>query len=232
MNTKRTHRWALAAVVSAALVPATPATGQGGGAPAPGPGSGAEAVDPGFTLSSRRGVFVGKALRVRGAAAEAAGRPVRIDRLDPSGLWLPVSSAQAGPDGSFEAVIEPDVPGRYLLRAVLGGDASSAQTGAARSSVPRSVTVYRAATASWYGPGFYGRRTACGLRLGRGTLGVAHRRLPCGTRVALHHRGRSIVVRVIDRGPFVRGVQWDLTGATARRLGVTATSRIGAAPLR
>jgi rare lipoprotein A len=93
------------------------------------------------------------------------------------------------------------------------------------------VTVYRAVTTTWYGPGFYGNRTACGQRLTTSTLGVAHRTLPCGTRVALRVNGRSLVVPVIDRGPYARDVTYDLTSATAEQLGVKYTARIGAAVL-
>jgi rare lipoprotein A len=84
--------------------------------------------------------------------------------------------------------------------------------------------------ATWYGPGFYGRRTACGLRLGRTTPGVAHRRLPCGTSVTLYYRGRFATVPVIDRGPHVPGVTWDLTAATARNLGFRRTGKIRSLP--
>src|SRR5206468_12183409 len=48
---------------------------------------------------------------------------------------------------------------------------------------PVLLRLMRVRTATWYGPGLYGRRTACGERLGPGTLGVAHRSLPCGTPV-------------------------------------------------
>ena len=82
--------------------------------------------------------------------------------------------------------------------------------------------------ATWYGPGLYGNRTACGAKLRRSTLGVAHRSLPCGTPVTFYHRGRFVTVTVIDRGPFRRGVQWDLTAATARALGMASTSRLRA----
>jgi rare lipoprotein A (peptidoglycan hydrolase) len=90
---------------------------------------------------------------------------------------------------------------------------------------------YSAVMATWYGPGLYGNRMACGGRLTHRTLGVAHRRLPCGTRVALRYRGHIIVVPVVDRGPYSRGVDYDLTAATARKLGMTQTSRLAAAPL-
>jgi len=88
------------------------------------------------------------------------------------------------------------------------------------------------AVATWYGPGFFGKRTACGKRLRRSTIGVAHRRLRCGTKVTLKYRGRYVRAKVIDRGPYTRGVRWDLTRATARRLHLTTTSRIRAAPIK
>jgi rare lipoprotein A (peptidoglycan hydrolase) len=77
---------------------------------------------------------------------------------------------------------------------------------------------YRRAYASWYGPGLYGNHLACGGRLSPGTLGVAHKSLPCGTKLTLRHRGRSVGVRVIDRGPYVAGREFDLTERTAQRL--------------
>jgi rare lipoprotein A len=91
-----------------------------------------------------------------------------------------------------------------------------------------AISVHRAATATWYGPGFYGRRTACGQRMSRTLVGVAHRRLPCGTQVAVLYRGRTLTVPVVDRGPFRPGVRWDLTAATAQALGFELTDRVGA----
>lgn len=97
---------------------------------------------------------------------------------------------------------------------------------------PRASTAdYKRVKATWYGPGLYGNRLACGGRLRHTTLGVAHRNLPCGTKVALRYRGRTIVVPVIDRGPYSRGVSYDLTQATAQQLGMTQTSRLRAAAL-
>jgi rare lipoprotein A len=78
---------------------------------------------------------------------------------------------------------------------------------------------YRAAYASWYGPGLYGNSLSCGGRLSPGTLGVAHKRLPCGTKVTFRYRGRSVRVPVVDRGPYVGGREYDLTSATKQRLG-------------
>jgi rare lipoprotein A (peptidoglycan hydrolase) len=55
---------------------------------------------------------------------------------------------------------------------------------------------------------------------------VAHKRLPCGTPVTFYHRGRFVTVSVIDRGPFRRGVAWDLTAAAAKRLGLGHSSTL------
>jgi rare lipoprotein A len=81
------------------------------------------------------------------------------------------------------------------------------------------LNVFRVANASWYGPGLYGNRTGCGGTLQSGQLGVAHKSLPCGTMVTFKHRRRSVRVPVIDRGPYVGGREYDLTAATAARLG-------------
>ena len=81
--------------------------------------------------------------------------------------------------------------------------------------------------ATWYGAGFYGNTTACGQELTKDLLGVAHKSLPCGTPVELSFNGRRIVVPVVDRGPYAKGM-WDLTSAAAAQLGFTQTERIGA----
>jgi rare lipoprotein A (peptidoglycan hydrolase) len=161
--------------------------------------------------------------------SDGAGHQVRLEARDSGGAWYHVASVAAGRDGSFAARWRPRTAGRFALRAVVA-DASSASAGGAdtRTSAIRPLTVYRLAAATWYGPGFYGNRTACGVRLTRETLGVAHRRLPCGTQVELAYRSRTVTVPVIDRGPYARGIDWDLTSATARRLGFTTTSRVGA----
>ncbi|CAN5249972.1 hypothetical protein BH18CHL2_BH18CHL2_04050 [soil metagenome] len=73
--------------------------------------------------------------------------------------------------------------------------------------------------ASWYGPGFYGNRTACGQVYSPAILGVAHRTLPCGTVVQLQYGGVTVTVPVIDRGPFIAGRTLDLSSATRAALG-------------
>ncbi len=81
------------------------------------------------------------------------------------------------------------------------------------------MNVFRKAYASWYGPGLYGNTLGCGGRLSPGTIGVAHKSLPCGTPLTVRHNGRSVRVRVIDRGPYVGNREYDLTSATRSRIG-------------
>jgi rare lipoprotein A len=118
--------------------------------------------------------------------------------------------------------------GRYVLRARVRR-AMSAAVRVRVAGVGRRIgrlNVYRPALASWYGPGLYGNPLGCGGTLWAGRLGVAHKTLPCGSRVTIRHRGRTVRVRVIDRGPYVGAREYDLTEATARRLGFTGHGTI------
>ena len=72
----------------------------------------------------------------------------------------------------------------------------------------------------------YGLGLACGGVLGRDQLGVAHKTAPCGTLITFTYAGRSLTVPVIDRGPYVAGREWDLTGATAAALGFPGLGQI------
>ena len=133
--------------------------------------------------------------------------------------WAKVAKAKVRRDGSFAVRWMPRHIGQFELRTVLGHSASTALT----------VTVYRPSLATWYGPGFWGNETACGVALTPDLQGVAHRTLPCGTQVAITYAGRTLVVPVVDRGPYgIAGADWDLTQATAFALGMTETSTVGA----
>jgi rare lipoprotein A len=77
--------------------------------------------------------------------------------------------------------------------------------------------------ASWFGPGFYGHKTACGQTMTPVIVGVANRTLPCGTLVKFSYEGHQLTVPVLDRGPYAKGVNWDLTAAAAQALGVQET---------
>ena len=118
-------------------------------------------------------------------------------------VGVPAAGAQTGGSG---------VPG--------GTTPTTTTEPTAQPSSSPSWTVFKAAT--WYGPGFWGKSTACGTVLTPTTIGVAHKRLPCGTLVTFSYAGRSVTATVIDRGPFHKGYAWDLTKKTAKRVGFLA----------
>jgi rare lipoprotein A len=161
-----------------------------------------------------RHVATGRALRVRGRLRPGLrGRVIRLQLRTRRG-WPTVRRVRTGGRGRFRLSWRPHAPGGYRLRVRFGGDRRASAAG---RRLGRAF-VYRAGQASWYGPGLYGNHTACGGTLTPSRLGVAHRWLPCGTRVRFRHRGRSVTVPVIDRGPFAGAREWDLTAATKSRL--------------
>lgn len=90
--------------------------------------------------------------------------------------------------------------------------------------VPEVVKVITG-EASWYGPGFYGNLTANGEVYKRGTMTAAHRTLPFGTKVRVTNlwNGRTAVIRINDRGPFIDHRVIDLGHGAASDLGLTAS---------
>jgi rare lipoprotein A (peptidoglycan hydrolase) len=117
-----------------------------------------------------------------------------------------------------------------------GGAASpsAARSGATSTTTPL-VKIHKSAIATWFGPGFYGQQTACGQTLTPATVGVANRKLPCGTLVKVTYHGKPLTVPVVDRGPYANGADWDLTAAAAQALGIeetvhVATVVVGAVP--
>lgn len=183
----------------------------------------------GFTLSARISVLLHHELRFFGQGpSSSAGKTIVIQRLDPQAGWVDATRALAAGDGSFSALWRSNLAGRFQIRLAIAPTRSSSAHAA--SDLPTlQVTVYRPAIATIFGEGFFGQQTACGKTLRRQTLGVANRTLPCGTKVAIYYRAHTIVVPVIDRGPYANGADWDLTEATANALGMRETDTIGAA---
>jgi hypothetical protein len=219
----------LVGAVLALFAPAALAgDGPTGGAEVPDapPATRTVSADGPVALRARAGTMLRRVARFRGTVPPVeAGAAVTIERLDAAaGAWSAIATTTAATDGTFLARWRTDRAGLHRVRAVVRR--SGAAT-AASASGEVAITVHRAALATWYGPGLYGSRTACGQRLTRTLVGVAHRRLPCGTRVALLYRGRTMVVPVVDRGPFRRKVRWDLTSATAGALGFEGSGRLG-----
>ena len=104
------------------------------------------------------------------------------------------------------------------------GGAAAPAGGSAASTAPK---VAPSAIATWFGPGFYGQKTACGQTLTPHVVGVANRTLPCGTLIKVRYKTQVIVLPVLDRGPYSSiGADWDLTAGAAHALGITETVRI------
>ncbi|GEM85812.1 septal ring lytic transglycosylase RlpA family protein [Meiothermus granaticius] len=84
---------------------------------------------------------------------------------------------------------------------------------------PKAV-FFQQGTATWYGGRFHGRRTASGEAFNAHTLTAAHRTLPFGTRVRVTNlkNGRSVIVRINDRGPYTKGHILDMSQAAARQI--------------
>jgi len=74
--------------------------------------------------------------------------------------------------------------------------------------------------ASWYGPGFHGKKTASGEIFNQNAMTAAHKTLPFGTRVKVSLGKRSVTVKINDRGPYVGGRKLDLSKAAAKKLGL------------
>ena len=157
-----------------------------------------------------------------------------------SATLLPVDAADfldqglADPIDPIDLVAPPVViPSAPVKATLIPSDVNEAQdTAPAMTVVPPpkiktvpSVVRIITGEASWYGPGFFGNRTANGEVYQRGTMTAAHRTLPFGTRVRVTNlwNGRSEVIRINDRGPFVHHRVIDLGHGAASSLGLTAS---------
>jgi rare lipoprotein A (peptidoglycan hydrolase) len=186
----------------------------------------------GITLVSHASTMLRKQLSFTGdAGSNHAGETVELQRLGHQTDWQWANTAHAtvASDGSFSATWPTNHIGRFSIRALPVGQSTGAYASSAMPSV--TITVYRQSIATIYGPGFYGSRTACGQTLRPSTIGVANRTLRCGTNVAIYWHGRTMIVPVIDRGPYANHADWDLTNATAKAMGMDGTETIGAVSL-
>ena len=171
------------------------------------------AIDGADRVSARapRHAVVGAVVAVRGKLASRLTAKRVVVQVATRGGWRTVARARTGSGGRFEARWRVSEPGSFRLR-IRPIDRR------ATGSLRRTLNVYRSGTASWYGPGLYGNRTACGYTLSPRLRGVAHKTLPCGTAVTFRYGTRTVTARVVDRGPF-SSREWDLTASTKRALG-------------
>jgi hypothetical protein len=162
--------------------------------------------------SVKRMAKVGDRVVINGVSRPAGKRRIKVIVRGASRAIL---RTRTRAHGGFKVSFVPGSSGRHRIR-VFG-----AANGAAGADASRRIRVIglRPTPASYYGPGLYGNGMACGGTLYPWTRGVAHKTLPCGTKVTLRYEGRTVTVPVVDRGPYVAGREFDLTEATRNDLG-------------
>jgi rare lipoprotein A (peptidoglycan hydrolase) len=154
--------------------------------------------------SHRRSVSGRPKLTITAARRRRGGRVAGI-AATMALLTFGAGSAFAQNGGGFTAPTDPSAP---------------APTTTPAPSAGNSWTATQKAT--WYGPGLWGRSTACGQVLTPMVIGVANKNLPCGTNVTFTYGTKTVTATVIDRGPYRKGYAWDLTKKAAKRLGFLA----------
>jgi rare lipoprotein A len=165
-------------------------------------------------------VLAGRAATVRGKLLPAvAGRKVRLEGRSGGGPWHLLATDRTGSRGGFGLRYRGSDPSATKLRVHFAGDRQNSGS-AARAG---ALTLFEPALASWYYDGT--GATACGFQA---RYGVAHRTLPCGTKVRLRNGGRQVTAVVDDRGPFVAGRTWDLGINTKNALGFVGVGSIWA----
>ncbi|MEB3331494.1 MAG: septal ring lytic transglycosylase RlpA family protein [Synechococcaceae cyanobacterium] len=162
-----------------------------------------------------------------GGSIGAAQAAAPLASLSPTSI-VPATLAirESGGSSSFEERLQREMPPVPIAQAQIAAAVlpPALLTPAAATPQPRVVRVING-QASWYGPGFFGNRTASGEVFRPGTYTAAHRTLTFGTRVRVHNlsNGRSVVVRINDRGPFHGSRVIDVAHGAARDLGLTAS---------
>lgn len=169
--------------------------------------------------AARRNVNVGRSVVVRGTLRPSLARKTVRLQVRRHGRWVTTDRARTRRGGAFTLKDRATRIGSYRMRVLFTGDKTAR---AARRPIG-TVNVYRKVFVSWYSVG--GGQVACPGASGRAKFGVAHKTLPCGTMVTLRYRGRAVRAKVIDRGPYVGGREYDLTAETknALRTGDLAT---------
>ena len=120
-----------------------------------------------------------------------------------------------------------------LASLFIAGSALFSASVAQAEPAKTSSKVVQSGPASWYGPGFHGRKTASGETFNTNAMTAAHRTLPFGTKVKVVNKktGKSVVVRINDRGPYAHGRVIDLSKASAQALGISGVGSVTLAQL-
>ena len=181
----------------------------------------------GITVAGRFGlrranlaVNRGQRASVSGTLTPAiAGRSVVLEKGDGKS-WKQIGTTKTDGKGRFTVGAKVGSTGSAPVRVRFAGDRRN--NGAQRTA--GRLAVLRPALASRYD--LYGGPLACGGSLGYNAMVVAHKSLPCGTKVTIRYRGRTADAVVRDRGPYVGGREFDLAGAVARKLGFNGVGTI------
>jgi len=153
-------------------------------------------------------------LALAGCATRAPAPPTAVDNPAPRPSIVAMPAPDAVP------VLEPIRQG--------GPNKPYAVLGETYTPLPAEAALRETGLASWYGRQFHGRRTASGERYDMHAMTAAHRTLPLPSfaRVSNPANGRSVIVRVNDRGPFIKNRVIDLSHAAAQRLGVSGLAMV------
>lgn len=116
--------------------------------------------------------------------------------------------------------------GGMLALGIADRMADSGQSRNLPEAVPPPGGGWYEALAGRESPRFYGRPTSCGHIVERSTMGFAHPVLPCGAKIYLGHGGKEVLTQVVARGATPRGVQFGLTDALAKELGIARRATI------
>jgi rare lipoprotein A len=161
------------------------------------------------TRPRTRDVLGARTVAVRGQLLPRQARRRVVLQGRQGRRWITLASAHTGDRGRFTIRYRARLTGKVPLRLRFAGDRSNT---AVTASAGR-LLVFHQSLASWYEDG---GTTGCGFHA---HYGVANKSLPCGTRVAFSHAGRTVIATVDDRGPYVGGREWDLNQNTAAALG-------------
>ena len=198
----------------------TPANAASGEARPVDAGTGSERIAVRSQIEAKvsgRHALVGRGVEVSGRVSPAGAQRRVVVRIGDA-----TETTTAGRSGEFSVDWKAPSTGQYPVEV----RARSNRVATGSRERPGAVTVYRPALASWYGPGLYGNPMGCGGTLTPSTIGVAHKTMPCGTKLRLRYGGRTVTARVVDRGPYAGAREFDLTAATKQALGFPDTGTV------
>jgi rare lipoprotein A len=183
-------------------------------------GATSASVSPSASTAVAETAFMGP-LPAPEAAVQTAAVELKSVSLPPS-LALSVSDLPpVAQDGEKKVTL--------VQRLVDAGSEMTQQTLQDAAAVENTVEGWQQkGMASWYGPGFHGRKTASGERFNTQELTAAHLSLPFGTKLLVRNErnGKEVVVRVNDRGPYIKTRIIDLSQAAARALGIDGIGKV------